>query len=321
MQIQFDPRDPAQLTMVAQITDVLSGGNALASASAVIGTVEVALEAEPLPDAEADAAAAFETPAAAAPAVAPAAVVADTDDSEDEPAVPAVPVTADAADDSDERNAPAAPSAPDTAATTPPPTPVAASPAKVPEGVEVDARGLPWDKRAHAGSAKKPVKLKNGDWRKRRGVDQAVVDQVEAELAQIMAADGTPAAPATGNAPAAPASAAPPASPAPAAPAQAAAPAAPVPTPPAAPAASGPAAATPAPEPTPPAAPAGEEPPLTFATLMKKVTTLQAAGSLTVPQTTDIAVSLGLTAVKDLLSRPDLVPAFNDSLAAFEGAA
>jgi hypothetical protein len=88
----------------------------------------------------------------------------------------------------------------------------------------VDTRGYPWDGRIH-NSGK--TKMANGNWKNRRGVDKALVAQVEAELAAATGAAPAPAAPA----PAAPAPAAPaPASPAPAAPAPAApAPAAPAP--------------------------------------------------------------------------------------------
>lgn len=56
-------------------------------------------------------------------------------------------------------------------------------------GVEVDSAGLPWDRRIHS-SAKS--KIKDGTWKKLRGVDDALVAQVEAELRQSM----SPTAPA-----------------------------------------------------------------------------------------------------------------------------
>lgn len=57
-------------------------------------------------------------------------------------------------------------------------------------GVDLDAKGLPWDNRIHAGT-----KRKNADssWTAKRGVDPALVAQVEAELRQVMGA--APAAP------------------------------------------------------------------------------------------------------------------------------
>jgi hypothetical protein len=44
---------------------------------------------------------------------------------------------------------------------------------------ECDTRGMPWDDRIHSGSR---ARNKDGSWRGRRGVDPAVVAQVEAEL-------------------------------------------------------------------------------------------------------------------------------------------
>ncbi|MCA9268821.1 MAG: hypothetical protein KDA41_10145, partial [Planctomycetales bacterium] len=188
-------------------------------------------------------------------------------------------------------------------------------PTAAPAGVETDKNGLPWDERIHSGPKDKRPKNADGSWRKRRGVDDALVEQVEAELRQVMGATGNPA-------PAAPTAAASP-EPAPA-PAPTAAPVVPPPTPADAGTASGPVAATtadsappappvatpaPAPAPTPPASPApsGE---LTFPELMRKITALQSSGTLTVQATNEIAVSLGLTGVRDLIHRPDLIASF-----------
>ena len=66
-------------------------------------------------------------------------------------------------------------------------TPGAASSAA---GVELDAKGLPWDARIHAGTKRKNA---DGSWTAKRGVDPALVAQVEAELRQVMGA--APAAP------------------------------------------------------------------------------------------------------------------------------
>lgn len=57
-------------------------------------------------------------------------------------------------------------------------------------GVDLDAKGLPWDGRIHAESK---AKIADGTWRKKRGVDPALVVTVEAELRQVMGA--APAAP------------------------------------------------------------------------------------------------------------------------------
>ena len=57
-------------------------------------------------------------------------------------------------------------------------------------GVDLDKTGLPWDGRIHAESK---AKIADGTWRKKRGVDPALVVTVEAELRQVMGA--APAAP------------------------------------------------------------------------------------------------------------------------------
>lgn len=61
-------------------------------------------------------------------------------------------------------------------------------------GVDLDAKGLPWDNRIHAGTKRKNA---DGSWTAKRGVDPALVAQVEAELRQVMgAAPAAPLAPA-----------------------------------------------------------------------------------------------------------------------------
>jgi len=52
-----------------------------------------------------------------------------------------------------------------------------------PAGVELDPRGLPWDARINT---VKRTKLVSGDWKLTRGVDPALVAQVEAELRAAM---------------------------------------------------------------------------------------------------------------------------------------
>jgi cytochrome c5 len=56
----------------------------------------------------------------------------------------------------------------------------------------VDKRGFPWDSRIHAGSR---ATVADGTWRKKPKTDQALVDQVEAELRQLMGAPAAPPAP------------------------------------------------------------------------------------------------------------------------------
>lgn len=59
--------------------------------------------------------------------------------------------------------------------------------------VDLDKHGLPWDGRIHAESK---AKIADGTWRKKRGVDPALVATVEAELRQVMgAASAVPLAP------------------------------------------------------------------------------------------------------------------------------
>lgn len=220
------------------------------------------------------------------------------------------PVTAPAGTQGDGTAAPAASVTGPTAA-----TPSAASPSN-PGGVEVDGNGLPWDGRIHSGPADK--KPRNGDntWRKKRGVDDATVAAVEAELRAALGAPAAAPAPAVPVPPVAeaPAAAVPPSPPAAAA---APVPASPIPAPAAAAPAPAPAAAPPTPVPAVTAsgpavattAPSG--PASTFAELMRKITSLQAAGTLTVEGTAEISAALGISGVRDLITRPDLVPSFD----------
>ena len=72
---------------------------------------------------------------------------------------------------------------------------VASSPtATLTPGVDLDAKGFPWDNRIHAGTKRKNA---DGSWTAKRGVDPALVATVEAELRQVMgAAPAAPLAPA-----------------------------------------------------------------------------------------------------------------------------
>ena len=62
-------------------------------------------------------------------------------------------------------------------------TPVALA-APQPQGVELDSEGLPWDHRIHSSSKKKLAKT--GAWKLARGVDANLVEQVKAELSDVM---------------------------------------------------------------------------------------------------------------------------------------
>lgn len=62
---------------------------------------------------------------------------------------------------------------------TPEAAPVVASQPSQTQQTEVDTRGLPWDTRIHAATR---VTKQDGTWRNKRGVDDALVKQVEQEL-------------------------------------------------------------------------------------------------------------------------------------------
>jgi len=174
----------------------------------------------------------------------------------------------------------------------PDPTPAPVVPVRVaPNGVEVDAEGLPWDVRIHSSSK---GKLANGTWKIARNTPAEKVTAVKAEL---RAALGAPAIP-VGTA----------------APAPAPAPTGIVPIPPA------PGTAAPAPAPLaiqvdngPAPAPAGAPPAsayatCTFADAMGRVVDLTVAG-VSMDAINAAVATVGLTQPRDLALRPDLVPA------------
>lgn len=68
--------------------------------------------------------------------------------------------------------------------------------------VDVDSEGLPWDGRIHSSNKKKITK--DDTWQLRRGIDSAVVEQVKAELRQVMAIPKHTAPIATETAPSTP---------------------------------------------------------------------------------------------------------------------
>lgn len=164
-----------------------------------------------------------------------------------------------------------------------------------PAGVDLDPDGIPWDARIHAGT-----KAKNADgrWKAKKGLGAGIKDTVTAELKAIMVA--TPGQPA------------------------------PVPTPPAT------TIPTPPATPLPPAAVAeaqavaladptgfteGQSPPAMFAAAMKKVTEAQKADKVTVVDLQTIITGLGVAQMRDLLHRPDLIPLFEEQLAAYVASA
>lgn len=306
MQIQFDPRDPNACASVLAVITALHGSTPFDLARAS-GRDSLAF-GDPLPDP----AAAFDAPSPeSAFPPAPFASPAPTADIAGAAAgFTATPTSAPVAAEPTTPPPPAPIAA--TASEAPAPAPQAAPGASHSSGVELDADGLPWDARIHSGPADKRPKNGDGRWRRARGVSDEQAAPIIAELRQVMgapapaptqAAAPTPApAPQPTPAPV-PVPASPP--PAPVAAAPIPAPAAPPPTPVAVDTASGPAAAAPA-----------SETVATFADLMKKITRMQTAGLVTVEGAAEIARSLGLTGVRDMINRPDLVPAFDALLPA-----
>lgn len=294
MNITFDPRDPSQLSAVAKIIDVMSGGNVFAPITTdpdkfkldgsedVPAPVESTVAAQTAADI--DGALPLPTPAQAAPPVA------------ETPATP-----------------PASPT---------PQQPIG----------DVDATGMPWDERIHAGTKSQK---KDGTWTLKRGVDKDLVKQVEAELRAQMAPP--PAVPVPQGVPvtAPPAQAAPPvATPAPMAmpagdvempvasgipmpagdqPASAAAPPAQAAPAPAVAQAAPPAAA-------PPAQAAGA--PLDFTGLMTKVSQSMNTGKITgdylgtVVSRLNAQVGTQFTAITDLSQAPEHIATVDAMIAA-----
>lgn len=175
----------------------------------------------------------------------------------------------------------------------PPSAPVAAAPSAPaappsPAGAAVlDAHGLPWDARIHA---KTKTMNADGTWRRFRGVQDALVAEVEAQLRASMAATVPPPPPA------APPAAAP-------APAQAALPlpAAPV--------------APPAPPAVPPAPPAAPAPlPLgNFAELMAGLAPHMTSGKITNLTLTTVLGEFGLANLYQLATaKPEVVTAIGE---------
>lgn len=164
---------------------------------------------------------------------------------------------------------PAPPSAPGEAA---PAAPVApASPA----GIEVDADGLPWDARIHAGGRAKNA---DGRWRQRRGLnDAALKARVEAELRQAMgAAASVPVAPIVPAAPLPPTTASP---------------STPV------------SSDVPTPPPAAPSAPADESAPQFLA----RVGGMLASGALTQDRLAAVLATVGLSTMAQLIVAPALI--------------
>lgn len=166
---------------------------------------------------------------------------------------------------------PAPPSAPEAAA------PVAPAVPASPAGIEVDADGLPWDARIHAGGRAKNA---DGRWRQKRGLnDAALKARVEAELRQAMgAAASVPVVPTV-------------VPPAPVATAV-------IPSPTTAP--------TPTPGVSTPAVVAAEEPAPQF---LARVGGMLASGALTQDRLAAALATVGLSTMAQLIVAPALIPA------------
>jgi hypothetical protein len=143
-------------------------------------------------------------------------------------------------------------------------------------GVELDKSGMPWDARIHSESKSK---LADGSWRKKRGLDPAVLAVIEAELKQVMSAPVAPA----------------PVAPAPVAPA------------PVAPAPVAPAPVAPAPAPAPAPVAPSVDPKANFIALIGRASAAIHGNKITQAEITQICAEFGVPALPLLANRIDLV--------------
>lgn len=183
-----------------------------------------------------------------------------------------------------------------------PVAPPSDAPASV-ANVELDSDGLPWDARIHAETKSK---VKAGTWKRKRGVDDAVVAEVEAQLRAVL---GVP----TPNVPAATVAASPVAQ-------DQASPTATVPAPPVAaelgnvplpPASTPPAATLTQPTEVSPAATVPPPPPgaaaVTFPQLCARITNALNGGQLTQARLGEVLAAHKLTGLPTLAAFPQLV--------------
>lgn len=181
---------------------------------------------------------------------------------------------------------PIAPAAPTSTATAPvppvpvpPPAPAVTAPAApaAPSslaGIEVDADGLPWDARIHAGGRATNA---DGRWRQKRGLnDAALKARVEAELRQAMGAAASVPVPLPLPAPEAATTST-------------------VPVPP----------PTTVPSPAAPSAPTAEEPAPQF---LARVGGMLASGALTQERLAAVLGTVGLSTMAQLIVAPALIP-------------
>ena len=148
-----------------------------------------------------------------------------------------------------------------------PAAPPTASPAAT-----VDSKGMPWDGRIHASSK---AQVADGSWRMKRGVDYALVKQVESELRAAQAAPAAPMVPAFGPHPFGDGAQAPVAAPV-------------------------------VPPPPPPAS--------AYAALMARLSHHMGVGDIKLDQVTNACVAVGVPNVAALATREDLVPFVAQSL-------
>lgn len=150
---------------------------------------------------------------------------------------------------------------------------------------DLDTNGIPWDERIHSGTKKQN---KDGTWARRRNTDDAVYEQVMAELkAAHVALVGDGQAPEGDSAASAFGTQAPPA----------------VPVPPAPPAAAAPPA--PAPAPAPPAAAVD----VSFPAIMRTVTELQRDGKIDRTGVNEVLGQMGVASIGLLVSASEDVRA------------
>lgn len=156
-----------------------------------------------------------------------------------------------------------------TAPVTDAPTGTVAQSSSPAPGVEVDARGLPWDSRIHS---RTKSKLANGNWKNARGIDADTITDIEAELTRVMAIPAPLVHAAAVSAP--PVTVAP---------------------------------AVPAPPITVNGASPSDDGP-SFPKLMLKVSTEISANRLTQAQVLAIVQAIGIPSLPGLIQRPDLIP-------------
>lgn len=216
------------------------------------------------------AAAAFNPFAGAAVAQVPPSPAPSTAAAEAPPTAPAAPTSSATAP---APSVPAPPTAPAATAPAAPATPTTLA------GIEVDADGLPWDARIHAGGRAKNA---DGRWRQKRSLnDAALKNRVEAELRQALGAAASVPVPLPPPAPSVPGTSGSPA----------------IPSPPGVPTVPTPAASTTAVE--------AEE---TAPSFLARIGGMLASGALTQDKLAAALSAAGLTSMSQLITAPVMVP-------------